>query len=310
MRISFADDLSSIQMIAENEDITLFFGRDKAELLQEETVISFDNPILRTDRHRISNLSPSMRDTLFRMLSFPITTEFMGTSVKIDRMKNKTVCDVNIDTVFLCKAIASVAIPTQKNIKAIEFGCGSGFVSKFLLNQYDSINSLTAVDISKESIACAMENIDDERIRFIHDDAHNFLSKEEYFDLIVCNPPYVPTDNSFGNTSYEGTILFENLLENGHELLTENGKMIINLSSVAKPFIDKAIKKSKMKIQKIAQMSVPFKILTTLNDESKMNYLLSNGLLECKQTQGYEYWHDIYVLVCEPINPNTKVGNH
>lgn len=286
-------------MIAEKEDIELFFGRDKAELLQEETVISFDNPILRTDRHRISNLSPSLRDTLFRMLSFPITTEFMGTQVRIDRIKYKTVCDANIDTVFLCKAIASVNISTQNNIKAIEIGCGSGFVSKFLLDRFDQIDSLIAIDISKESIDCAMENINDERIRLIHDNAHNFLLGRRKFDLIVCNPPYVPTHNSFGNASYEGTILFKNLLENGHKFLTKNGKMIINLSSVAKPFIDKAIEKSKMKIQKVAQMSVPFKILTTLNDESKMNYLLSNGLLECKHSCGYEYWHDIYVLVCE-----------
>lgn len=306
MRISFTDDLSTLHIIAENEDIALFFGRDKADLFQEEIVTSFDNPILRTDRHRISNLAPSLRDTIFRMLAYPITTEFMGTSVKVDRTKNKTVCDANIDTVFLCKAIASSDVLTKNNIKAIEIGCGSGFVSKFLLEHFEQIDSLTAVDISKESIECARENIDDERINFIYDDAHNFLSKEEYFDLIVCNPPYVPTHNSFGNISYEGTSLFENLIENGHKLLSKNGKMIINLSSVAKPFVDNAIEKSKMKITKIAQMSVPFKILTTLNDESKMNYLLSNGLLEYKHSQGYEYWHDIYVLACEPINLNQK----
>jgi methylase of polypeptide subunit release factors len=229
----------------------------------------------------------------------------MGTRVKIDRMRNRTVCDANIDTVFLCKAIASVGMSIN-DIKAVEFGCGSGFVSKFLLNRFSQISSLIAVDISQESISCAKENIDDKRVQFIHDNADVFFSKNDLFDLIVCNPPYVPTLNDYGNRSYEGTAFFKNLIENGHKILSKNGKIIINLSSVAQPFVEEIIKKSKMKIEKVAQMSVPFKILTTLNDDSKMNYLLSNGLLTSQQSQGYEYWHDIYVLVCE--HPNKPKG--
>jgi release factor glutamine methyltransferase len=79
---------------------------------------------------------------------------------------------------------------------AFDFGTGSGCLAIAMAVKCP-IAEITAVDISPEAIAVAQQNAAahevDTRIRLLCGDGFAALLAKEQFDLIVSNPPYVPT---------------------------------------------------------------------------------------------------------------------
>jgi len=79
---------------------------------------------------------------------------------------------------------------------ALDFGTGTGCLAIAL-----AVNSagvcVTAVDVSEQSIELATQNAMRhevvQRVRFFHGDGFKALPNEARFDLIVSNPPYIPT---------------------------------------------------------------------------------------------------------------------
>lgn len=85
--------------------------------------------------------------------------------------------------------------------KILDLGCGSGCIIESLLKDL-SFASGCAVDISDKALATAKENADNlavsERIRFVNAswfDTDFVTSVGEKFEMIVSNPPYIPSDD-------------------------------------------------------------------------------------------------------------------
>jgi len=85
--------------------------------------------------------------------------------------------------------------------KILDLGCGSGCIIESLLKDL-SFASGCAVDISGKALAIAKENADNlavsERIRFVNAgwfDADFVTKIGDKFDIIVSNPPYIPSDD-------------------------------------------------------------------------------------------------------------------
>lgn len=80
---------------------------------------------------------------------------------------------------------------------ALDFGTGSGCLAVMLAVKCPT-SEIHAVDISSESLKVARENASrhnvDERIKFHYGDGFSALGGEEKFDLIVANPPYIPSE--------------------------------------------------------------------------------------------------------------------
>lgn len=76
-------------------------------------------------------------------------------------------------------------------------GTGSGCIAVTVACEYENANVI-ATDISNEALSIARENAKrysvDERISFVHADFLNSL-KEESFDAVLSNPPYVATSD-------------------------------------------------------------------------------------------------------------------
>ncbi|MBZ3935500.1 HemK2/MTQ2 family protein methyltransferase [Methanimicrococcus blatticola] len=73
----------------------------------------------------------------------------------------------------------------------LEVGCGSGFVSAFLQNNIPDLH-LTAVDINPAAVLCAQMN----GVRAIESDMFEIFEKQPLgFDMILFNPPYLPTSD-------------------------------------------------------------------------------------------------------------------
>ncbi|MEO5802707.1 MAG: peptide chain release factor N(5)-glutamine methyltransferase [Verrucomicrobiota bacterium] len=80
---------------------------------------------------------------------------------------------------------------------ALDFGTGSGCLAVMLAEKAPAVE-IHALDISSEAIEVARENAMRheviERIVFHHGNGFAALSEKKEFDLIVANPPYIPSE--------------------------------------------------------------------------------------------------------------------
>lgn len=83
----------------------------------------------------------------------------------------------------------------NSNINALDYGCGSGAIGFWLLTKFPEMK-LIAVDKSLEALECARENAENLGI-FKHIDFKNISNPAQIngqFDIIVSNPPYIPSE--------------------------------------------------------------------------------------------------------------------
>jgi release factor glutamine methyltransferase len=84
----------------------------------------------------------------------------------------------------------------QQPATALDFGTGSGCIAIALAVKCPRAE-VTALDFSSDALAMARDNATQnqvaERIKFVCGDGFRALGAGEQFDLIVSNPPYIPT---------------------------------------------------------------------------------------------------------------------
>jgi len=84
--------------------------------------------------------------------------------------------------------------------KILEIGTGSGCIA-ISLAKFNPNSSILATDISKDALDVASQNAVlakvNEQISFVQNDLFNGFSRDYkgYFDIIISNPPYVPTSD-------------------------------------------------------------------------------------------------------------------
>jgi len=92
-----------------------------------------------------------------------------------------------------------------KSPKVLEIGIGSGVISTILAKNIDNI-LIVAVDISLEALDIAKTNIQAfevmDKIELRESDLFENIRKDEHFDLIISNPPYI-SDNENGRLQKE-----------------------------------------------------------------------------------------------------------
>lgn len=126
-------------------------------------------------------------------------TEFMGYKIKTD---SRALIPRPETEVLIREAINILNEKNKTDLKILEIGSGSGCISIVLAKQFP-MAKIFAVEISKDSIALAKENIKTfniGNISFIQADFLNSEIEEREFDLIISNPPYIPY-NEFINLS-------------------------------------------------------------------------------------------------------------
>jgi SAM-dependent methyltransferase len=302
MLIKISSDLKKEEMWANGDELASIMGKDRKNgkrvlsfpIDKKVYVWTFKNPVLITDNYKICKLNPTTRDSIFSLLSSrPRIIEYDGVSTFWDNSHIKVWCP-SIDTVLFAKALRKILL--GKNFKtAMEIGCGSGFLSKYLLQKNRKIKSMLINDISPYAIKSAMDNIKDKRALFYVGDGLKKI-KNQKFDLIICNPPYVPRPGSIDDNPYEGIELLNHLVHEGQNYLNEGGVIVTNVSSLCWDLIFN--KKPKMKMKIIEKLNVPLKVNNILNNKNWLDYLKKLGLKK-EYHEGYEYWQDINIIMLE-----------
>ncbi|MBI5065491.1 methyltransferase [Candidatus Woesearchaeota archaeon] len=301
MILKFNSDLTKQEIYANGDDLSRALAFDKDgrgrrvyswPKEKKKLVVTFKNPLLVTDSYKISQLNPTLRDTVFALFSYPLKiTEYENTSLEFEQQNYPGVWGPSIDTLLFCKALKKL---NSNNFKtAIEMGCGSGFISKYLINN-SKIKRMDLADLNKYAIKCAKNNIKNKKAKFHVGDALKFLKNKKY-DLILCNPPYIPRPKSIDDNPYEGIYLLNYLITKAKNNLTKNGVIITNISSLCEHLVKPLAKENNVKITILESLEVPLKVYNVLNNPAWMKYLLKRGLKK-QLKQGYEYWQKINIV--------------
>ena len=140
MIIKVSPDLKTQQIWANGVELASIMGKDQLKgkriLTYPENkkllVTEFKNPVLMTDTHKIFNLKPTLRDSLFALYnSKPRIVEYDGVSTFWDQSHVNVWCP-SIDTILMAKAVRKILKQNPKIKTAVEIGCGSGFISKYI----------------------------------------------------------------------------------------------------------------------------------------------------------------------------------
>ena len=158
-------------------------GLDIEELLAHPELADEENPAYKEMVKRLEKREP---------LAYVLESQpFLGLEFKV----NSTVLIPRPETEEMTEMIINKYKTKKKLLKVADIGTGSGVIA-ISLAKYLKNAKVVAVDISESSLKTAKENAlehcIDKRIKFVRGDLLKPLGKDT-FDLIVSNPPYIPS---------------------------------------------------------------------------------------------------------------------
>lgn len=137
----------------------------------------------------------------------------------------------------------------QKEYSVLDIGTGSGNIPIALTKERANCH-VTAVDISEDALCLAKDNARfnsvDDRIDFVGADMNAYLSEAlrqgEKFDIIVSNPPYIPTAQLEAlpadvkrepllalDGGSDGMMFYRLIVEKSHQLLNPQGAIFLEM---------------------------------------------------------------------------------
>ena len=106
---------------------------------------------------------------------------------------NESVLIPRHDSEIIIETVLKYVSNINTKYSILDLGTGSGCLIISLLKEYKNSHGL-GIDIDLESLKVAKTNksvlLNESRLMFSNDSFENFQTKE--FDIIVCNPPYIP----------------------------------------------------------------------------------------------------------------------
>lgn len=162
----------------------------------------------------------------------PRYLQYEGVGMVFARPCGANFMQPSIDTMLLCQGLSKLFSEGHKFRSAIDIGSGSGFIGKFagVKAPGDGELSVTLVDIdpaaskfgNSSGFNAPAQGFNGRPLSWKHvsGDAVELLDEIKGFDLIISNPPYIPTKNETQvavtvspHGFWEGTGIIVNLIE-------------------------------------------------------------------------------------------------
>ncbi|MCK5023495.1 MAG: methyltransferase [Candidatus Aenigmarchaeota archaeon] len=308
-----------IYVYAVGSEIVHICGRDRDKSgnvvyelpdTKRERVATLKDSVLFTDMPKIckdfSN-DRTTRDTVLRLYQSDIRdTEYDGVEIRMLPQRYEKLWGPSNDTIFFADGIrfsplAGIDVLSDDVKDAIEIGCGSGFIGKYITTKCKNIKNITFLDINPFAKQCVKNNTKElgkqTKINIKIKDAVEYLeSSGKKFDIIALNPPYVPRMDNHEFTPYQGQELFSYMIKNADKLLKDGGKMVTNISSMSLNRAEKSIgaaKKKGLKYTHISKMAVPFKVAAVQRNTEWIEYLKKINAFIKQEGTDYDYWHQL-----------------
>ena len=267
-------------------------------------VARFERPVLLTDNARIARLPSTRRDAVIALYqSYPRQVEYDSVSTSWTPSAYPHVWCPSIDTIFFARTLKRFL--TDEVQVCAELGCGSGFLTKFMLAYGQAVKKVVATDISLDAVRCTADNLQGvagkEKVHLIlPDPSAEDLALEGTYDLVVSNPPYIPRPFARRDNPYEGLDLVARVAKRAKVLLKEGGHVLLNLSSLAGDEPLMWFQEQGLQVEALEEMRVPLKVnpvTSGLSAASRQwrDYLEEQGRVEIDEDEasGYRYWHTL-----------------
>ena len=195
------------------------------------------------------------------------STSFCGHEIAVNRHvlvpRPETELLAELGRDFLVSA--KLAAPT-----VLDFCTGSGCIAIALAAQSPEAR-ITATDISRDALALAQENARQngmaERIRFLEGDGFGAIPEGTQFDLIVSNPPYIPSAEIEGldpevrdfdprlalDGGSDGLDFYHRLAREAATFLKPDGKMMVEFGDDQAEAIKKLLTDEKWIVEAIKE---------------------------------------------------------
>jgi len=203
----------------------------------------------------------------------------------------------SIDSFYMVENIIKhrdlISNPNHQIKSILDIGTGTGFLGIVLGGLIESINELTVTDWTTTSYLFATLNWyhnmrrfpKDRQLSFNYllgpnthwDQLYNIKKDTSNYDLVVCNPPYLPIPEEFRELRTEqttaGTELLENIIASSSQL---GKKVIIQFSHLAKDYAEKAAKDNQVILEPTGKPKlVPFRVPAEFKNTKYMAWLLN-----------------------------------
>lgn len=163
-----------------------------------------------------------------------------------DFLVSKNVLDPRPDSESLIELVLESFPQKDQKLKILEIGVGSGCLIITLLRAFKEALG-NGLDISPAALEMAQKNADlhkvADRLRFAKSDLFAALNASQQFDLIISNPPYIPSAdieelepevkiheprNALDGGS-DGLDFYRRIAAESADFLAENGKIILEI---------------------------------------------------------------------------------
>lgn len=260
-------------------------------------VASFEDAVLMTDKQRIYREAQDP-DVLDYLMGDPLrVNRFEGTATAIDAEEFPMVWTPSIDTDLF--RIALKVVLAGSGIRRIEHAAEIGYASAAIarhLADSAEVGRLLLADLNPAAAACAagvmagsscegrIDCFTGDGIAALDDAA----SRGALFDLIMCNPPYLPRPlaalaapgGEDTAVHFEGTELFTALISGAAGYLAPGGRLLVNVSSLAMDALEEAdarARASGLARRLVFAKEVPVKVYELLTDGEWQAHLARLG---------------------------------
>ncbi|MBM3212344.1 methyltransferase, partial [Candidatus Poribacteria bacterium] len=320
--IKVDDDLETLTYYEVLDDSRVFRADGSVDYkeLEKHPLATFPSShLLSPERYMRHNFSDTIKEVIDRIWpEGKRYTNYRGIIVSWDKGVDRNVWTTNIDTVYLHRCLENSGLLESGNIhRAIEIGTGGGHLSVLLASRIPQLEELSITDISHYALRAAKRNIlpflaPRTRLRTYRGKGLGTV-KGAKADLIVVNPPYIPSppfDSRPSTDPYRGTGLIREVLEEGIYKLNPNNpeaSIVINISSLAAKDFAQYLAEfgDRFEIEPLGEpLRVPLKI-RSISKEWK-DWLVAQGLLEyhpefdSDDSDQEPYWHTLQVYRIRP----------
>ncbi len=233
-----------------------------------------------------------------------------GLPITWDKNVDGKAWSTNIDTVYFSDWLRECGALNDSVKVSAEIGCGAGGISQAVLANCPNLETHVYTDIDPNAINCARRNImplaGDTEVSWRIGKGIKGIVDQGTLDLLVTNPPYIPTPSGDGDKDhYSGTKLIKRLFEDGVHLLNPNNPdaaIYVQMSSVTLPDFERyRAEHPGFEVTRISTpVRVPLRISGLLREPEVLDFVTKQGGLEVVENEPLRYYHEIMAFRLKP----------
>lgn len=226
-----------------------------------------------------------------------------GLPITWDKNVDGRAWSTNIDTVYFSDWLRACGALNDTVKVAAEVGCGAGGISQAVLGNCLNLTKHVYTDIDPNAINCARRNlaplVGKADVSWLIGKGVTGIVEPGSLDLLVTNPPYIPTPSGDGDKDhYSGTKLIKRLFEDGMRLLNPdnpNAAIYVQMSSVTLPDFNRYCEEHpEVEVKRICTpVRVPLRISGLLREKEVLDFVTAQGGLEVVEGDPFRYYHEI-----------------